>query len=79
MPVERSEVANMIAEALRGSESMTLVRQLQGKVRWGTGSPENVVAAPIGTLYLREDGTTGATAYIKELGGSGDTGWSALP
>jgi hypothetical protein len=53
-----------------------LIRQLQGKVRWGTGTPEGVVAAPVGTLFLREDGGAGTTLYIKESG-TGNTGWVA--
>lgn len=55
----------------------TLVRQLQGRMLEGTGSPENVVAAPVGTLYTRTDGGLGTTLYCKEQGGSTDTGWQA--
>jgi len=40
----------------------------------GTGSPEGVVAAPIGTLYSRTDGSAGTSLYVKESG-SGNTGW----
>jgi hypothetical protein len=43
----------------------------------GTGSPEGVVAAPVGSLYTREDGIPGATLYAKELGAAGATGWAA--
>jgi hypothetical protein len=53
-----------------------LIRQLQGRLRSGTGSPEGVVAAPVGTLYLRSDGSTGTTLYVKESG-TGSTGWIA--
>jgi hypothetical protein len=53
-----------------------LIRQIQGKWRWGTGSPEGVVAAPVGTAYLRDDGGAGTTLYVKESG-SGNTGWAA--
>lgn len=42
----------------------------------GTGAPEGVVTAPVGTLYLRTDGGTGTTLYVKELG-VGNTGWVA--
>lgn len=55
----------------------TLVRQLQGRLLSGTGSPENVVSARVGTLYTREDGGAGTTLYVKESGGSGNTGWTA--
>jgi hypothetical protein len=53
-----------------------LIRQLQGRLRFGTGSPENVVEAPVGTLYCREDGGASTTLYVKESG-TGDTGWVA--
>ena len=42
----------------------------------GAGSPEGVVAAPVGTIYLRTDGGTGTTLYVKESG-TGNTGWVA--
>lgn len=42
----------------------------------GTGSPENVVTANIGSLFLRRDGGTNTTLYVKESG-TGATGWSA--
>jgi hypothetical protein len=46
--------------------------------RWekGTGDPEGVVAAPIGSLYSRIDGGTDTTIYRKETG-TGNTGWVA--
>jgi hypothetical protein len=40
----------------------------------GTGSPEAVITAGVGSLYLRTDGGAGTTLYIKESG-SGNTGW----
>lgn len=45
-------------------------------MRFGEGDPENVVTAPVGTLYLRTDGGTGTTLYVKEAN-SDDTGWAA--
>ncbi len=44
-------------------------------IKWGTGSPEGVVTANIGSMYLRRDGGAGTTLYIKESG-TGNTGWS---
>ena len=32
----------------------------------GTGTPLNVVIAPVGSLFLRKDGGTNTTLYIKE-------------
>lgn len=45
-------------------------------IRYGTGSPEGVVSAPVASLYLRADGVPGATLYVKE-DGAGNTGWAA--
>ncbi|MEJ5205236.1 hypothetical protein [Acinetobacter junii] len=42
----------------------------------GTGSPEGVVTAPVGSLYTRTDGGAGTTLYVKESG-TGNTGWIA--
>jgi hypothetical protein len=46
------------------------------KILVGTGSPEGVQTAPIGSLFLRTDGGAGSTLYIKESG-TGNTGWVA--
>lgn len=43
---------------------------------WGTGSPESVVAANVGSVYHRTDGGAGTCLYIKEPG-TGNTGWVA--
>lgn len=40
----------------------------------GTGSPETVVTAGLGSLYLRTDGGAGTSLYVKETG-AGNTGW----
>ncbi|MEJ2070464.1 MAG: hypothetical protein P8X58_08675, partial [Syntrophobacterales bacterium] len=42
----------------------------------GSGSPEDVISAPVGSLFLRSDGSANTTLYIKESG-SGNTGWVA--
>ena len=47
-----------------------------GAVQKGAGTPEAVVTAPVGTLYIRTDGGTSTTLYVKETG-SGNTGWVA--
>jgi hypothetical protein len=40
----------------------------------GTGTPESVVTAPVGSMFLRTDGGAATTLYIKETG-TGNTGW----
>lgn len=46
------------------------------KLLTGSGSPEGVVAATKGALFLRTDGGANTSMYIKESG-SGATGWAA--
>jgi hypothetical protein len=40
----------------------------------GTGSPEGVVTAGIGSVWLRKNGSSASTLYLKETG-TGNTGW----
>jgi hypothetical protein len=40
----------------------------------GTGTPEGVVTAGVGSIFRRTDGSTGTTIYFKETG-AGNTGW----
>ena len=40
----------------------------------GTGSPEGVVTAPVGSTYIDTAATTGAVKWIKATG-TGNTGW----
>ena len=42
----------------------------------GTGDPNGVVTSVVGGLYLRLDGGSGSTLYVKESG-TGNTGWAA--
>lgn len=46
------------------------------KILYGTGSPEGVETAGIGSLFLRTDGGAGTSMYVKESG-TGNTGWAA--
>ena len=54
-----------------------LVRAVN-RIQEGAGSPETVVTAPIGTLYIRTDGGTSTTLYIKEADPGLPTGWRAV-
>lgn len=45
-------------------------------IKWGNGSPEGVVTANIGSIYLRKDGGAGTVLYVKESGNGLSTGWS---
>jgi hypothetical protein len=42
----------------------------------GTGSPEAARTAPVGSIFLRTDGGSGTSFYVKESG-TGNTGWVA--
>jgi hypothetical protein len=50
-----------------------------GSIVWmsGTGSPENVIAAKVGSVFCRTDGGLKTTMYVKEAGAAGKTGWVA--
>lgn len=69
-----------IAEYLLGSlaQGMPAAKGDTGDLtsRWltGTGSPEGVHAAPVGTVYTDEDATSGAVEWTK-FAGTDTTGW----
>ena len=48
----------------------------RGQITEGTGTPEGVVTATVGSLFARTNGGTGTTLYVKETG-TGNTGWVA--
>ncbi len=52
------------------------VTTLKSQTRRGAGSPETVVTAPIGTLYLQTDGGAATTLWVKESGAAA-VGWVA--
>jgi hypothetical protein len=47
-------------------------------VTWtaGSGSPESVVTAPVGSIYSQTDGGAGTSFWVKESG-TGNTGWQS--
>lgn len=46
-------------------------------LKFSTGVPEGAVTANIGSMWVRTDGTTGATFYVKEANSGANTGWAA--
>lgn len=50
---------------------------LPGTPLHGTGSPEGVLAAPVGTEYVDDQATNGAVTWVK-ASGSGVTGWRVV-
>jgi hypothetical protein len=45
--------------------------------RFGSGTPEGVVTAPIGATYNRTNGGAGTSLYVKESSPTPSTGWVA--
>lgn len=69
---ELVQIATEINEARSGN--ITEISSV--KVHNGTGAPEGVVTANVGSLYLRLDGGASTTLYVKESG-TNATGWVA--
>lgn len=64
------------AEALDVTGALTAGSLVLGTVTHteGTGSPQSVVSAPVGSTYIDTAATTGAIRWIKATG-TGNTGW----
>ena len=60
------------------TDTITAALQLiGGRERYGTGSPEGVVTAPVGTYYTDTAITNGAMRWAKKSG-TGSTGWQVI-
>lgn len=71
------KVYNMDVEGnVRAQDGFKLTASSDVKIIHGTGSPESVYAAAVGSLFLRTDGGASTTLYVKESG-TGNTGWVA--
>lgn len=64
------------AEEVLGDQHRTVHNEL-GFIKRGSGAPEGSVTADVGSVFIRSDGGSGTTVYIKESG-SGNTGWVAV-
>lgn len=75
-----SHAAALLMDLQVGSTSMFNVDKAGAVTslyqRFGSGSPEGVVTAPVGAVYHRTDGGAGISFYVKESG-TGNTGWVA--
>lgn len=60
----------------KGSSPALILGSDGPKVVSGSGTPEAAVTAPIGSIFLRSNGSAATTLYIKESG-TGNTGWVA--
>jgi hypothetical protein len=78
--VRNNDVVGSVPAYVQGAASISGYRENGNS--WnptiipGSGSPEGVVAAPVGSLFVRIDGSLSATLYVKE-NGAGATGWAA--
>jgi hypothetical protein len=64
--------------ALNGVSSGTWLTRDGEPQEWtGYGSPASVVVAPVGSTYVRLDGSSSTTLYVKETGSGTSTGWVA--
>lgn len=58
-------------------EDQTFIDLLQERIRFGSDSPIDSVVADIGSIYLRNDGGTNTTLYVKESDSGLSSGWIA--
>lgn len=80
----RKQLNTLFANVFGTANSFTAVQTFPAggivlgtvKVMAGTGSPAGVVAAPVGSLFLRSDGGANTSMYVKESG-TGTSGWAA--
>lgn len=61
---------------VNGGISATSLKVGAASILAGTGTPEGLQTAPVGSLFLRTDGGAATTLYVKESG-TGNTGWVA--
>jgi hypothetical protein len=79
LEISAASGTNLIRPLATGTGTASVVRYHTTTavfITSGTGSPESVVTAPVGSLYTRTDGGAGTTLYVKESG-TGSTGWVA--
>lgn len=70
----RTGVRTMTGTLQMGGQSILMTANVLW--RTGTGSPEGVVTADMGSLYTNLSGGASTTLYVK-TSGSGNTGWTA--
>ena len=71
VPDESPELQQVLREM---NEPLTV---LSGRFFVGTGSPEAVIAADQGAIFLRTDGGASTTLYVKTADAGRKTGWTA--
>jgi hypothetical protein len=76
--IEGSTQLQIGTELLIDGTSLRWVGGTSGvAIRQGLGTPEGSVSSDPGSIYLRNNGGTGTSLYVKETG-TGNTGWVAV-
>jgi hypothetical protein len=77
-PVEKDYLVDFVNKELvpQMERLRLLTSSLLDILIQGEGSPEGVVAAAVGSIYQQTDGGAGTSVWVKETGGSTDTGWA---
>lgn len=77
-PVSGSETLSMSRLACyTASSDRANGKNVAGRVMKGIGDPSSVIYGSVGDLFLRTDGGTGTTLYVKESGSNTTSGWVA--
>lgn len=82
MAVQPLRAAEIFVDKDTGQLTSTAVRFFNtiinalNYIQTGQGTPEGVITAGVGALYLRTNGSASTTLYVKESG-TGNTGWVA--
>lgn len=74
--IDNSSLDNMLVNGQSGAVISLFPALLGSPALGGSGSPEGIVSAPIGSTWNRTNGGAGTTLYVKESG-TGNTGWIA--
>ena len=73
IPLSSNSDKNSIIKAI-----IELQNTLLGlNIYYGPNTPLNEVPAPVGSIYLRSDGSSTTTLYVKESGSNTSKGWVA--
>lgn len=75
-PAGLEHLRRIVADVAGLAARIVALERRRPNVLHGEGTPQSVVTAPVGTLFVRTDGGASTTLYVKESG-TGDTGWVA--
>ena len=75
--VEGGHVIARVLEAMQDQLQASPIRIGQTHIYSGRGTPVGNQVGYVGDLYLRTDGSTTTTLYVKETGNNTKTGWVA--